>query len=180
MRPRKAIQLSPEQAPNITKSWIFPSSIRAIGSKVAEPKRYYFKDQNIFATTKSKTDLFDEIMDNKLLGNKHTRSQISVSTAATSKKSKPSENWYNQDKTKKCVRALQKPSNEPKSGYAANLEKNDPGSKKVRFLEDLGLAKTSQVIGFYSGFEDKRDLKAFKKDMLTKNWDAKICGVNMD
>merc|ERR1719362_2255749 len=65
-----------------------------------------------------------------------------------------------------------------KIGICKIRQKNDPGCKKVRFLEDLGLTETSEVIGFYSGFEDKRDLKAFKKDMLTKNWKVKICGEN--
>jgi len=183
LRSRKAIQLeNGAQSEKKVKNWVFPSSIQNIGSKVAEPKRYYFKEQNIFCSTKSKTELFDEIMEkNNLQKSQHSRSQISISTAATSKKSIPNQNWYMQDKTKKCVRALQNPSNAPKRGYVANLEKNDPGCKKVRFLEDLGLTETSEVIGFYSGFEDKRDLKAFKKDMLTKNWKVKICGeYNME
>jgi len=155
------------------KNYIFPSSIRAIGSKVNEPKRYFFKDANIFVNTKSKNELFDEIMDRQT----KQSSQATISTAATSKKSQNTDNWYMQDKTKKCVRAMQQPQNEPKTGsYAANLDKNDPGCKRVRFLDDMGLAKTSQEMVLYSGFDDKRDLKAFKRDMLLKNWNEKICG----
>merc|ERR1739845_299945 len=116
------------------KNFIFPSSIRAIGSKVNEPKRYFFKDANIFVNTKSKTDLFDEIMEKQTT----KRSQATISTAATSKKSQNTDNWYMQDKTKKCVRAMQQPQNEPKTGsYAANLDRNDPGCKRVRFLDDM-------------------------------------------
>jgi len=154
-----------------TKSYIYPSSINNLSSKVSEPKRYFFKEQNIFVTTKSKKELFDEIMENST-----KQSLQTASTAHTARKSKGSEtNWYMKDRTKKCVRAiLHKPSYEPESSYIANLDKNDPGRKKVRFMEDLGNAKTSREIGFYSGFDDKRDKKSMKREMLEKNWKEKI------
>jgi hypothetical protein len=157
---------------NTAKSYVFPSSISAISSKVSEPKRYFFKDHNIFVTTKSKTDLFDEMMENK--AKKSCLS--SVSTAATAKKSLGTEtNWYMSDKTKKCVRAFQdSPKMEPQSQYVANLDKNDPGRKKVRFIEDLMSTRTEREIGFYSDFGDKRDLKELKRGMLENNWEKKI------
>lgn len=155
------------------KSYVFPSSISAISSKVSEPKRYFFKDQNIFVTTKSKIDIFDEMMENST-----KKSSLTNSTAASSKKSFGTENnWYMNDKTKKCMRALQEESTEPDSKYAANLDRRDPGRKKVRFLEDLDGVKTSREIGFYCQNTDKRDLKAFKNKMLATNWEKKITGL---
>lgn len=156
-----------------TKSYVFPSSISAISSKVSEPKRYFFKDQNIFVSTKSKTELFDDMMENQT-----KKSILTASTAATSKKSMGTDtNWYMSDKTKKCMRALQETSHEPENSYVANLDKNDPGRKKVRFMEDLKGAKTGREIGYYTGFADKRDLKSFKREMLENNWAEKITGL---
>jgi len=130
------------------KEMIYPSSISYIPTyKKAERKSYKLKKpSNIFCSTKSKTDLFNEIMEDRNNNNKMVvgsyQTITSASTAATEKKSifEDDSRYYMNDKSKKCIRAINNDIFGDKTrnvgGFTGNLTARDPGHKKVRFVED--------------------------------------------
>lgn len=130
------------------KETIYPSSISHIPTyKKSERKSYKLKKpNNIFCSVKSKRDLFNEIMEDRNNHNKVIVGSIqtitSASTAATEKKSifEDDSRYYKNDKSKKCVRAINNDIFGDKTGnvggFGGNLSARDPGHKKVRFVED--------------------------------------------
>jgi len=85
--------------------------------------------------------------------------------------------YYLNDKTKKCVRAMNNNIFGDKTknveSFAGNLAVNDPGHKKVRFVEDLKkVVNNSEMI--LGGFSDKRDFKDFKRKMIRNCWETNV------